>query len=97
MRDDVIGHSVDLRISVTDPGDELGQGCQPCIAGKGFCHCSHNIGHSCAGLPVLQATKEQLLSVNKIANLVLQQCDDAVRLCTWRSRQMFCVGLPALA
>lgn len=27
MGDDVIGDSVDLRVGVADPGDELGQGC----------------------------------------------------------------------
>ena len=72
MGNDVVGHSVDLRISVADPGDELGQGCQPGIAGKGFCHRCHDVGHSCAGLPILQATKEGLLSASKNPNFVLQ-------------------------
>ena len=73
MGDDVVCHSVNFRISVANPGDELWQGCQPRIAGQGFCHCCHDVGHSCAGLPVLQATKELLVSANKLAHLVLQQ------------------------
>ena len=33
MGDDVVGDGVDLRVGVADPGDELGQGCEPRIAG----------------------------------------------------------------
>lgn len=53
MGDDVIGDSVDLRVGVADPGDELGQGCQPGIAGQGFGHGCHDVGHTCRNLPVL--------------------------------------------
>ena len=58
MCDDMVGHGVDFRISVADPGDELGHGCQPRIAGKGLGHGCHDVGHSCAGLPILYATKQ---------------------------------------
>ena len=54
MGDDMIGDSVDFRVGVTDPGDELGQGSQPGIAWKGLCHGCHDVGYCCADLPVLQ-------------------------------------------
>ena len=60
MCDDVIGDCVDLRIVVADPGDQLGQGCQPGVAGKSLCHCGHDVGHCCADLPILYTAQQTL-------------------------------------
>lgn len=53
MGDDVVGDGVDLRVDMADPGDELRQGCEPCIAGQNLCQTRHDVGHCCAHLPVL--------------------------------------------
>ncbi len=61
MSNDVVGDRVDLWISVADPGDELWQGCEPGIAGKGLGHGSHDVGHCSADLTILQRPDQQTL------------------------------------
>ena len=61
MSNDVVGDRVDLWISVADPGDELGQGCEPGIAGECLGHGRHDVGHGRTDLTVLQRPHQQTL------------------------------------